>query len=66
LTLTSYTVGHGLPEAFVEALAVGMRLPDMPLFLHADWYVNVPLERTYDPTWEGMSNYWRELVGAEH
>jgi len=32
--------------AYVEPVAVGSPLPDMPLFLHGDFYVNVPLEAT--------------------
>jgi hypothetical protein len=57
-------VGDGLPEAFVEPLAVGNPLPELPLFLHPDWYVNVPLDRTYEQTWEGVPKYWREIVEA--
>lgn len=46
LTLASYLAGS-LPEAFIETLSVGQPLPKMPLFLTADWYIQVPLEPTY-------------------
>ncbi len=52
LTLASY-VG-GLTEAHVEPTAVGRVLTDMPLYLEPDFYVSVPLERTYMAAWEGM------------
>jgi hypothetical protein len=33
-----------MPKAYVEPISIGTQLPDMPLFLEQDWYVNVPLE----------------------
>jgi hypothetical protein len=58
LTVSSY---RALPTtiAYVEPLAVGMELPDMPLFLDAGWYVNAPLETTYQETWQGFPPPWR-------
>ena len=51
LTLTAYDAGP--PEvAYVEPIAVGDDLPDMPLFLEPEHYVNAPLEATYQTTWE--------------
>jgi len=50
LTLASYSAG--VPKtAFVEPVAVGDQLPDMPLFLEPDIYVPTPLEATYAETW---------------
>ncbi|HET6882767.1 MAG TPA: DUF4058 family protein [Pirellulales bacterium] len=63
LTLAAYAAGD-YPEAFVEPLAVGDRLPDMPLFLSSEIYVPVPLEATYQPAWEAMPTYWREFLEA--
>jgi hypothetical protein len=64
LTCVSY-IGGAAAEAFVELVAVGERLPDMPLFLTPDVYVPVPLEATYQAAWEGMPAYWRDvLTGA--
>ena len=54
----SYRAGAPL-TAYVEPLAVGDALPDMPLFLDPSWYVNVPLEATYLQTWSGYPEPWR-------
>ncbi len=64
LTCVSY-VGGSASEAFVELVAVGDPLPEMPLFLTPEVYVPVPLEATYQSAWEGMPAYWREVVAAE-
>jgi hypothetical protein len=61
LTLAAYTGGL-LPEAYVEPIAVGAVLPDMPLFLQEDWYVNVPLEATYQDAFTTMPRRWREVI----
>jgi hypothetical protein len=37
--------------AYVEPVAVGDALPDMPLFLTPDRYVPCPLEAAYQATW---------------
>lgn len=52
-------------EAFVELIAVGNALPDMPLFLTPEVYVSVPLEATYQAAWEGMPAYWRNVLTGE-
>jgi hypothetical protein len=41
-----------LLTAYVDTLAVGDPLPEPPLFLAPGWYVNVPLEQTYQASWE--------------
>jgi hypothetical protein len=51
LTAASYAVGSEI-VAYVEPVAVGDRLPDMPLFFMADRYVPCPLEETYQTAWE--------------
>lgn len=61
LTLASYAAGD-LPEAFIEPVAVGGTLPDMPLFLSPDVYVPAPLEATYEAAWETMPAYWRDVL----
>ena len=50
LTLASYDAGPPL-TAYVEPIAVGDPLPDMPLFLKPQFYVPAPLETTYQETW---------------
>jgi hypothetical protein len=51
LTVAAYAVG-GETVAYVEPVAVGDCLPDMPLFFAADRYVPCPLEATYQTAWE--------------
>ena len=50
LTLAAYDAGPP-PVAYVEPVAVGDRLPEMPIFLKPDLYV-APLEATYSITWD--------------
>jgi hypothetical protein len=38
--------------AYVEPIAVGDVLPDMPIFLKPEVYVPAPLEATYRTTWD--------------
>jgi hypothetical protein len=51
LTLAAYAVGTEI-VAYVEPVAVGDTLPDMPIFLTGDRYVPCPLETTYLTAWE--------------
>ena len=50
LTLAAYTNGSAT-TAYVEPVAVGDVLPDMPIFLTPERYVPCPLEATYLTTW---------------
>lgn len=50
LTLAAYAAGPP-PAAYVEPVAVGDVLADMPVFLDADTYVLAPLEPSYQETW---------------
>jgi Protein of unknown function (DUF4058) len=50
------------PEAFIEPLRVGAEMPDMPAWLDASEYVNVPLERTYQSAWDVCPSDFRYLV----
>jgi hypothetical protein len=49
-------------DIYVEHLAVGAPLAEMPLFLRPDRYVNVPLEPTYQASYRGMPAFWREVL----
>jgi hypothetical protein len=62
LTLVSYAWDGEEPEAFLEPVAVGRPLIDMPLFLTAERYVNVPLEPTYRAAYQGMPEFWRNVL----
>jgi hypothetical protein len=46
----------------LEQVAIGGILPDMPLFLDPDTYVNAPLETTYQATWKGTPARWRSVL----
>jgi hypothetical protein len=51
LTLAAYSAGTAI-TAYIEPVAVGDVMPDMPIFLTADRYVPCPLEATYRASWE--------------
>ncbi len=51
LTLAAYEVSTET-VAYVEPVAVGDPLPDMPVFLAAEQYVLCPLEAAYQTAWE--------------
>jgi hypothetical protein len=59
LTLASYVAGR-IPEAFIEPIAVGAALADMPLFLNQNEYVPVPLEAAYQAEWEHLPAVLKE------
>ena len=62
LTLASYAWDGEEPRGFVEPVAVGQTLIEMPLFLSAERYINVPLESTYQEAYSGMPEYWRQVI----
>jgi hypothetical protein len=64
LTLASY-VAEGLPQAYLEHLAVGRTLVEMPLFLDPDRYINLPLETTYQAARRGMPEFWRDVLDGK-
>jgi len=61
LTLASYAAGPQV-EMYLEHLAVGTALPEMPLFLRVDRTINVPLEATYQEAYRGMPAFWRDVL----
>lgn len=63
LTLASYDAGIGSPvSAYVQPVAVGGRLTDMPLFLEPRTYVRTPLEETYMQAFAGMPAHLQEQL----
>jgi hypothetical protein len=61
LTLAAYDAGP--PRvAYVEPIAVGDRLPAMPLFLKPEFYVPAPLEQTYQATWDTSPAVFKDLL----
>ncbi len=61
LTLVAYQASRPL-TAYVEPIAKGDPLPDMPLFLNPDYYVSVPLEATYQAAYRGVPRRWRDVL----
>lgn len=61
LTLASYIAGP-VSEAYVETVAVGDALLNMPLFLNADVHVPVPLEASYQAAWVHVPSRWRDVI----
>ena len=49
-------------RAYIETLAVGDRLPEMPLFLAPEYYVQLPLESMYQSAWETLPARWRRVI----
>ena len=50
--------------AYIETVAVGDVLPDMPLFLKTGFYVPAPLETTYQTTWNVFPAALKGLLQA--
>ncbi len=61
LTLAAYEAEAGV-RAYVEAVAVGEALLEMPLFLRAGGHVAVALEATYQSAWEAVPRRWRSVI----
>jgi Protein of unknown function (DUF4058) len=61
LTLAAYEAGAGV-RGFIEPVAVGDTLIDMPLFLEPGRHVAVPLEETYRLAFESVPRRWRTIL----
>ncbi len=61
LTLAAYESALSV-RAYVEPLAVGDELPDMPLYLEPNGYVLVPLEATYRRAFAAMPRRWQVVL----
>jgi hypothetical protein len=57
----AYSAGE-LKRAFIEPVAVGGSLPDMPLFFEAERYVPVPLEETYSAAFHAVPKRWQAVL----
>jgi hypothetical protein len=61
LTLAAYSAGP-VKTAYVELISTGDVLPDMPLFLDPEQYINVPLEATYQAAYQGVPRFYRAIL----
>lgn len=60
-TIAAYQAAP-IKTAYVEPIAVGDPLPRMPVFLQNEYYVELPLEETYQTTWDVLPNELKRLV----
>ena len=65
LTLVAYECDL-ITRAYIETVAVGDSLPDMPLFLTANGCISVPLEETYRAAFAMMPQRWRTVLEPTH
>lgn len=63
LLVAAYDAGPP-PVAYVEPIAAGEALPEMPLFLKPGYYVPAPLEATYQTTWNVFPAALKGLLEA--
>jgi len=61
LILASYECGL-TTKARVEPIAVGDKLPDMPLYLEPGLWVPMPLEATYLSAWQAVPRRWKAVL----
>lgn len=61
LTLVAYECDL-TTRAYIETVAVGQALPDMPLFLEPNGCVMVPLEVTYETAFAVMPRRWQTVL----
>src|SRR5206468_1169363 len=61
LTVVAYDASEP-KTAYVEPVAIGDCLPDLPIFLVPGLYVPAPLESTYRTTWSKCPEVLREIV----
>ncbi|HEV3259345.1 MAG TPA: DUF4058 family protein, partial [Gemmataceae bacterium] len=61
LTLVAYESGLTV-KAYIEPVAVGDVLPDMPLYLEPNGYVLAPLEATYQAAFAAVPRRWQNVL----
>jgi hypothetical protein len=61
LTMVAYECSM-VTTAYIEPMAVGERLPTMPLFIEPEWHVPVPLETTYQASFDAIPTRWRRVL----
>jgi hypothetical protein len=61
LTFAAYSAGSP-PVAYLEHPAVGEEVPELPLFLTSERYVNLPLGPSYAAAYRGMPSFWRDVL----
>jgi hypothetical protein len=64
LTLAAYEAAISV-RAWVEHVAVGDKLPAMPLFLWPKAHIPLPLEATYNQAFAAVPRRWRDVIDAK-
>jgi len=59
--VAAFDAGDSL-TAYLETIEVGQPFPEAPLFLAPGWYVNVPLEQTYQTSWDVTPEPIQQMV----
>jgi len=61
LTLASYASGLDI-RSFIQPLKVGDMMPECPLFLTEQTYVNLPLESSYEIAYSFLPRHWQAVL----
>ena len=63
LTLAAYEASPiGATRAYIQPVAVGDVMPDMPLFLRPGAHIALPLQETYDRAFAAIPKRWRKVI----
>jgi hypothetical protein len=65
LTLVAYECDL-TTRAYIETVAVGLPLPDMPLFVEPNGCVMVPLEATYETAFAVLPRRWKVVLAPSN
>jgi hypothetical protein len=65
LTFVAYSASE-TPVAYLQHPVVGEELPDLPVFLAPEFYVDLPLQASYATAWSGVPAFWRAVIEGEH
>lgn len=61
LTLVAYECSL-VTRAYLEPVAIGDKLIDMPLFLEPGMHILIPMETTYQIAWTSVPRRWRRVI----
>ena len=63
LTLAAYEATPiGATRAYIQPVAVGDVMPEMPLFLRPGAHIALPLQQTYDRAFAAIPKRWRKVT----
>ena len=63
LTLAAYEASPiGATRAYVQPVAVGDLMPDMPLFLRPGAHIPLPIQSMYDRAFAAIPKRWRKVI----